>query len=147
MLVRAIEEMCPFPCRDMLQTADGQKHFQGVKELFPDENLDLEEWSPEVCKTQNCTVQILHIAKTGYDEGKVEKIVDDLGLPAKVVYLGEENHRRALWNAYNKRAGTLLYSFYPNTKQDHISILELPRAVISPVSDFKPQRLAVSCAT
>ena len=129
---------------DVLQTAEGQAHFKGVKDLLPGEDLDFEEWSPTICKTQNCTVQILHIAKTGFDEGKVEKMVEDLGIPARVVYLGEQNQKRALWNAYTKRVGALLYNFYPNARQNGISVLDLPRAKITPAYDFKPQQLAVS---
>jgi hypothetical protein len=94
---------------DALKTEAGQKHFESARQLFQDPFSDLEEWSPKICETQNCTVQILHIAKKGYDEGAVERLVELLEIPAKVVYLGEFNHTEAIWKAYTKRAGALMY--------------------------------------
>ena len=130
----------------MLTTAEGQKHFETAEDLFAD-SYTRDEWYPKICDTQNCTVQIFHIAKRGYDEGAVEKMVEMMGLPAKVVYLGEFNHTEAIWRAYTKRAGALVYSYYPNTNQHSISVLDLPRAKIMPGIDFQPQRLAVSLCT
>lgn len=126
---------------DALQTEEGRRHFQNVKQLFSVQHPDPEEWSPRKCAAINCSLQLLHIAKKGYDEGAVESLVEQLGLPAKVVYLGEANHTQAIWKAYTKRAGALVYSYYPNTNQFGISVLDLPRAQILPVLDFKPQRL------
>ena len=42
-------------------------------------------WSPPVCNSSalsGCKVQILHISKTGYDEGLVEELVEKLQLRA-----------------------------------------------------------------
>lgn len=103
---------CIFACyvrSDALKTASGQNHFQTAQQLFQDPYSDLEEWSPKICQTQNCTVQIMHIAKKGYDEGAVEEMIEMLGVPAKVVYLGEFNHTEAIWKAYTKQAGALVY--------------------------------------
>ena len=104
----------------------------------------MEEWSPAHCRTQNCTVKIFHIAKTGYDEGLVEDLVQKLSIPATVAYLGEENHTEAIWSAHTQRAGALIYSYYPNTYQIGISMQALPRAKVHPQFDFKRQRLVVS---
>ena len=70
-------------------------------------------------------------------------MIEVLEMKAKVVYLGEYNHTEAIWKAYTKRAGALVYSYYPNTNQYSISILDLQRAKIMPGIDFQPQRLAV----
>ena len=52
---------------------------------------------------------------------QVEALVERLKLPVKVVYLGAEKHREAIWRAYTQRVGALFYSFYPNTNQHGIS--------------------------
>ena len=107
-------------------------------------NCDDCTYTPAVCRAANsgnCSVQILHIAPTGYDEGKVEAMVEKLGIRAKIVYVGQKAHTSQLWTAYKKRSSSLIYSFYPNTNQYGISILNLPRAVIDPQLDFKPQQL------
>jgi len=83
----------------------------------------------------------MHIAPKGYDEGMVEKLVQTLGLQAKVVYLGEDAHTKKIWQSYKKRAGTIVYSYFPNINQHGIPILSLHRAEIPPEEDFKPQQL------
>ena len=64
-------------------------------------------------------------------------------VPIKVVYLGAANQTEAIWSAHTKRAGALVYNFYPNVNQHKISILHLPRAKIPPYLDFQPQRITV----
>ena len=90
-------------------------------------------------------MHILHIAKTGYDEGLVEALVEKLEIPAKVAYLGPEAHTDALWTAYTERKGALVYSYFPNANQHGISILSLERAAIAPGDDFQSQQLQNPC--
>ena len=130
-------------CSAALNTRDGQQHFKTAQELLSDPFMKFEEWSPTLCKTQNCSAQILHIASKGFDEGAVEKLVEDLGIPATVVYLGQANHTQAIWSAYTQQDGALVYNFYPNVNQHGVSVLHLARAKIAPGMDFQPQRLAV----
>ena len=127
--------------KEVLQTRAGQQCFATVKRLFGDQNPPVEEWSPTVCKTQNCTVEIFHISAKGYDEGKVEALVEKLKIPAKVVYLGVKNHTEALWNAYSTGVPALMYTYYPNTNLHGVSVLQLQRAKIAPSLDFVSQRL------
>ena len=125
-----------------MNTAKGEDHFaQGEQKDWETDGTS--EWSPELCKTQNCSVKILHIASKGYDEGLVEQLIETMKVPAKVEYLGQTKHTQAIWNAYTKISPALVYSYYPNVNQHGISILHLPRAKIAPGIDFKSQRLAV----
>jgi len=128
--------------RDFLDSEAGVKHYATVKDIFGEQHPNVAVFTPSVCKERNCTVEIFHIAELGYDEGKVEELVELLGIPAKVVYLGEINHTEAIWQAYAQRRGGLFYSYYPNANQNGVSVLELPRAKIAPGLDFDAQQLA-----
>ena len=121
---------------EVLKTEKGQNHFKLESVTSP-----VSEWLPPQCYNKTCDVQIMHIAPKGYDEGMVEKLVQTLGLQAKVVYLGEDAHTNKIWQSYKKRAGTIVYSYFPNINQHGIPILSLHRAEIPPEEDFKPQQL------
>eukprot|EP00277_Geminigera_cryophila_P024202 CAMPEP_0179462078 /NCGR_PEP_ID=MMETSP0799-20121207/44575_1 /TAXON_ID=46947 /ORGANISM="Geminigera cryophila, Strain CCMP2564" /LENGTH=923 /DNA_ID=CAMNT_0021264863 /DNA_START=81 /DNA_END=2854 /DNA_ORIENTATION=- len=124
--------------QDSLSSPSGQHHF--MQENV--ENPEYGEWSnSSLCSSGNCTVQILHITPTGYDEGQVEELVKQLGIPAKVAYLGQTAHTDAIWSAVTKGTGALVYSYEPNTNQHGIPIDSLARAKIPPRLDFKPQQL------
>ncbi len=117
-----------------------------VQEHFSKERIDASgerEWYPKQCTNAgvDCRAQVLHISPTGYDEGQVESLLEDLGIPAHVAYAGPEAHTHKIWESYTKRSGTLLYSYSPNANQEGVSILSLPRAQIDPRLDFKPQLL------
>ena len=75
--------------RDALMSSEGQAHFAQGEQAEWDM---ADEWRPDVCNTQNCSVRILHISAQGFDEGLIENLVETLKVPAKVAYLGQENH-------------------------------------------------------
>ena len=115
-----------------------QKHFSQNHVTSP--ALGKWEENPR-CRAGNCTVQVLHIAPTGYDEGLIETLVEQLGIPAEVVYLGAQAHDDALWAAYTRMTGALMYSYVPNSNKKGISITALPRAPFDQNLDFPPQQL------
>lgn len=132
--------------REVLATPEGQAYFSADKQIgqvwsVAPENI----WTPAHCKAEGvtCDALILHIASEGYDEGQVEEKVELLELRARVAYLGQENHSKAIWNAYVKHKGVLVYGFFPNSNHYGISILDLPRAKIVPGLDFRQQNLMV----
>ena len=126
--------------KDVLADAKGRSHFSfdvsstAAARSFPD-------WVPAHCQGGNCTVPILHIEPTGYDEGLVEDLVRRLKIPAKVVYLGMDEHADAVWSAHTQRAGALVYSYTPNALMHGVSVKDLQRAKIDPELDFMTQRL------
>ena len=94
----------PLMLREALRTPEGQRHFQPSQPFYAD------EWIPPHCDGQvNCSTRILHIGRQDYDEGRVERMVEELKLPVTVAYLGKRNHTDALWEAYTNRAGALVY--------------------------------------
>jgi hypothetical protein len=123
--------------KDAMQDPMVQEHF--TKDRF--EASATEQWYPKQCTNAgvDCSAQVLHISKTGYDEGQVEALLETLGIPAHVAYVGAEAHTHKIWESYTKRVGTLLYSYSPNANQEGVSILSLPRAQIDPKLDFRPQ--------
>jgi len=126
--------------KEALKSPAAQEHFNVTDYVPPCSGTDC-EYVPEHCSDASCEVQILHIAKTGYDEGLVEALVDKLKIPARVAYLGAQAHTDALWAAYIEKKGALVYSYFPNANQHGISILSLDRAKIAPGDDFLSQQL------
>jgi len=88
--------------QDALKGHSGQAHF--AQEAFDQPELGEWDGSP-LCAGGNCSVQILHIAPQGYDEGQVEALVQTLGIPATVAYLGQTAHTDAIWSAVTKGTG------------------------------------------
>lgn len=127
--------------KDALKSPYGQQHFNTSEYVPTCSAAECQEFVPPQCNGRDCDVQILHIDKTGYDEGLVEALVEKLKIPAKVAYLGPEAHTDALWTAYTERKGALVYSYFPNANQHGISILSLERAAIAPGDDFQSQQL------
>ena len=125
--------------KDALPDPEVREHFTAENVQNPSQG----NWYPSQCARVgvNCSVQVMHIAPTGYDEGQVESLLEQMGVPAHVAYLGADAHTHKVWNSYTKKAGTLLYSYSPNANQEGISILSLPRAQIDPKLDFRPQLL------
>jgi len=126
--------------KEALKSPAGQEHFRVTDYVPPCSGTDC-EYVPAYCSHASCDVQILHIAKTGYDEGLVEALVEKLKIPARVAYLGPQAHTDALWTAYTEKKGALVYSYIPNENQHGISILSLDRAKIAPGDDFQSQQL------
>ena len=107
---------------DALTTEEGKEYHTSTNKdaLKP----RLGEWKPSLCDRPSvtCSAQILHISPEGYDTGLVEKLVEDLKIPLKVVYLGPEAHTNAIWEAHTKGSGDLFYSYSPNSNQHEISV-------------------------
>ena len=117
-----------------------QRHFSQEKVAMPEHG----SWNDAPrCQHRgtNCSVEILHIAPTGYDEGLLESIVTTLNLPASIAYLGEEAHTKAIWKAYTARKGALVYSYFPNALQDGVAVQGMPRAAMDQDLDFPTQQL------
>ena len=112
----------PLLLSDALATKEGQKYHTSTNKDALEPKLG--EWKPSLCYSPsvNCSVQILHLTPKGYDTGLVEKLVEDLKVPVKIVYLGPEAHRNAIWEAYTKGSGDLFYSYFPNSNQHEISV-------------------------
>ena len=121
--------------KDVLDTAEGQEFFSGG--VNPSGGY--KEWIPAHCQDKNCSVEILHVTPE-YDKGLIEGIVEKLGLPAKVVYMGS-NLTDVIWDAHTQRSGALLYAYFPDVTHHGISTLQLHRAPIHPSIDLKRQRL------
>ena len=128
----------PGMLKDVLETEHGQRFFTPDRP-HADRSLG-NVWKPSRCAESDCSVEILHINED-YDKGLIEGLVERLGLKAKVVYVGEKNLTDVIWSAYNERSGALLYNYFPNINHYGISVLELPRAKISPRDDLKRQQL------
>lgn len=137
--------MClAFVPREALATPEGRAVFEnGEQKNWPTKPED--EYIPKLCKIQNCTVKVLHIAAKGYDEGVIEALVENLRIPAHIAYIGQENHTQAIWNGYTEGAPGLFYTYWPNSNQHGIPIPDLGRAKIPPGIDIKSQRIAVLC--
>jgi ABC-type proline/glycine betaine transport system substrate-binding protein len=126
----------PALLQDVLETEEGRDFFAPL----PSSDNSFPEWVPPYCEDKNCTVEIYHV-DPDYDKGLIEGMVEALGLPAKVVYIGAGNMSRQVWSAYTKRAGALMYGYFPDINHYGISNLELPRSKIPPDLDLQRQQI------
>ena len=136
MCIKSSLSQSPVLLQEALKDSVVQKHFTPVMtKKYP-------EWTPSYCALagMNCSVPIFHIAQTGYDEGLMEQLVEALGLQAKIVYVGFEDHAKMIWEAFVQKSGALVYDFFPNTHHYGIPTSKLPRVNVDPILDFVSQR-------
>ena len=101
---RILQISLPFPPSHAHKHTHPQRAIAKKKRAIwylPSKSLPQTFWH----KNQSLLTSLSHIPATGYDEGQVEELVKQLGIPAKVAYLGQTAHTDAIWSAVTKGTG------------------------------------------